>query len=525
MADTDMMDDDDAFPMDGEDDFGDFDEGDGFGEADDFGGDGDFGQEIGLGDSYESGPSFRPDSYVVLSEDHLLKESEKMIKDIMEFCNLTSTEAAVLLRYSKWNREDLISQYLEDSARLLKAAGIKTVAKKKVSKTDSSSRHVTCLVCLEKVRRSKAFSLGCRHKYCRDCWAGYLENQIAEGPECVKAICIRPGCTEVVHEKAYKKLVSPELYSKYEHYLLRSFVEDNPLVKWCPAPGCIYAIRSDLRDRREAVVCKCGFRFCFQCSDSDIGDHMPATCLNVEQWMEKASDESENVNWLMANTKRCPECRSPIEKNGGCMHMTCSKASGGCGHEFCWLCREPWSTHGSHTGGYYACNKYDSSTAKKEDDSATSAKTDLEYYMWHYHRYDSHKSAGKIADKQRAEAEKKGSKLQRALDVRFADTKFLGDAAEQLLACRRVLRWSYVYGFYLDKSLKAERNLFLYLQEELEKNTNRLSELYEKPLRELSSYQIFQDWKMQVTSFTGVTSKFLDNFVNGVADGLTSRAL
>jgi ariadne-1 len=80
----------------------------------------------------------------------------------------------------------------------------------------------------------------------------------------------------------------------------------------------------------------------------------------------------------------------------------------------------------------------------------------------------------KIADKQRAVAEKKGSKLQRALDVRFADTKFLGDATEQLLACRRVLRWSYVYGFYVDKSLKAERNLFLYLQEELEKNTNRL---------------------------------------------------
>jgi IBR domain, a half RING-finger domain len=108
-------------------------------------------------------------------------------------------------------------------------------------------------------------------------------------------------------------------YAKYERYLLRSFVDDNPLVKWCPAPGCVYAIRSDLRDRREAVVCKCGFRFCFQCSDSDIGDHMPATCHNVEEWLEKASDESENVNWLMANTKRCPECRSPIEKNGGCM--------------------------------------------------------------------------------------------------------------------------------------------------------------------------------------------------------------
>jgi len=29
-----------------------------------------------------------------------------------------------------------------------------------------------------------------------------------------------------------------------------------------------------------------------------------------------------------------------------------------CRHEFCWMCKAPWSTHGSHTGGYYTCNKY-----------------------------------------------------------------------------------------------------------------------------------------------------------------------
>jgi ariadne-1 len=85
----------------------------------------------------------------------------------------------------------------------------------------------------------------------------------------------------------------------------------------------------------------------------------------LDKWLQKASDESENVKWMLANTKRCPKCRSPIEKNGGCMHMTCSLAS--CAYEFCWLCRGPWSEHGSATGGYYQCNKYDASEAKKED--------------------------------------------------------------------------------------------------------------------------------------------------------------
>lgn len=112
--------------------------------------------------------------------------------------------------------------------------------------------------------------------------------------------------------------------------------------------------------------------------------------------MQKASDESENVKWLMANTKKCPKCRSPIEKNGGCMHMTCRIAS--CAYEFCWLCRGPWTEHGSATGGYYQCNKYDASEAKKEDDKATDVKTELETYMFYFHRYESHKNAGVCAE-------------------------------------------------------------------------------------------------------------------------------
>jgi hypothetical protein len=113
----------------------------------------------------------------------------------------------------------------------------------------------------------------------------------------------------------------------------------------------------------------------------------------VERWINKASDESENVNWLLSNTKRCPQCRAPIEKNGGCMHMVCQKNSGGCGYEFCWLCRGDWSEHGRHTGGYYNCNKYEKSDAKKDDDSSLDIKTELEHYMFYYHRYQSHQSA------------------------------------------------------------------------------------------------------------------------------------
>lgn len=76
-------------------------------------------------------------------------------------------------------------------------------------------------------------------------------------------------------------------------------------------------------------------------------------CETVHKWILKNSAESENLNWILAHTKQCPKCKRPIEKNQGCMHMTCSQ----CRFEFCWLCQGAWAEHGERTGGFYACNR------------------------------------------------------------------------------------------------------------------------------------------------------------------------
>ena len=80
---------------------------------------------------------------------------------------------------------------------------------------------------------------------------------------------------------------------------------------------------------------------------------MQVTCETVHKWILKNSAESENLNWILAHTKQCPKCKRPIEKNQGCMHMTCSQ----CRFEFCWLCQGSWAEHGERTGGFYACNR------------------------------------------------------------------------------------------------------------------------------------------------------------------------
>jgi hypothetical protein len=47
--------------------------------------------------------------------------------------------------------------------------------------------------------------------------------------------------------------------------------------------------------------------------------------------------------WKEMWSRECPKCKSPIEKNGGCPHMTCQK----CSNEFCWNCMGSYYNHDS----------------------------------------------------------------------------------------------------------------------------------------------------------------------------------
>lgn len=200
------------------------------------------------------------------------------------------------------------------------------------------------------------------------------------------------------------------------------------------------------------------------------------------------------------------------------------KEASGCGHEFCWLCRGPWSEHGSATGGYYACNKYDASAAKKDDLSADQVKTELDEYMFYYHRFMAHRSAMGFAAKQAKECEDKCARLQRRFDIRAPDTKFVQDAVGDLSEQRRVLMWSYCYGYALKRegaqSVK-EYQLYEDLQEQVEKHCDALSGLYERPEDHIKDYHQFIEWKADVINRHKVVQKFVERFVEDVGSGLS----
>lgn len=142
--------------------------------------------------------------------------------------------------------------------------------------------------------------------------------------------------------------------------------------------------------------CLCGNAFCFKCGNEQ---HWPADCEMFKKWQKKNSSESENLSWIIVNTKMCPnkKCERPIEKSTGCNHMKCHV----CQYEFCWMCLGAWEKHNQSTGGYYKCNKFeeekDTDQFKEKHQRSEDAKRELNRYIFYFERYENHRKAEKLA--------------------------------------------------------------------------------------------------------------------------------
>jgi len=151
--------------------------------------------------------------------------------------------------------------------------------------------------------------------------------------------------------------------------------------------------------------------------------------------------------------------------------MNCSK----CGHQFCWLCKGPWDQHGSQTGGYYVCNKYNEDvrmgTVGDEEKKTLFNQKLLQKYEYYYKRYKSAIESIKFTNAIHQRIEKATA----SLDIpKYA---YLTEAVDKLIEARRVLQWTYCMAYFLREGNK--KSLFEYQQTMLVGNTEALTGLIE----------------------------------------------
>ncbi|CAA7026476.1 unnamed protein product [Microthlaspi erraticum] len=456
-------------------------------------------------------------NYVVLKEEDIRRHQKDDIGRVSMVLSISQVEAIILLLHYHWSVSKVHDEWFADEERVRRTVGI--LEGPVVTAPDDGE--LACGICFESFLSEELESVACGHPFCPTCWTGYISTTINDGPGCLMLRCPEPSCDAAVGQDMFEKLASQEDKEKYYRYFLRSYVEDNRKMKWCPSPGCEHAIDLSAGTGSYDVSCLCSHSFCWNCTEEA---HRPVDCDTVAQWIRKNSAESENMNWILANSKPCPKCKRPIEKNHGCMHMTCTPP---CKYEFCWLCLNAWTEHGERTGGFYACNRYEAAKQEGLYDEAEKrremAKNSLERYTHYYERWASNQTSRKKAieelQKMRSEKLEKLSDIYRTPESQL---KFITEAWLQIIECRRVLKWTYAYGYYLPDHDK--RQFFEYLQGEAESGLERLHKCVEKELEVFEVAECpsedFNQFRTKLIGLTRITKTYFENLVKALENGL-----
>lgn len=481
-------------------------------------------------------------------EADVLSKANALVAQTSALLSLPASHSRALLRHFKWDENRLNDEWFSNEAKVREKVGLT-----RSEAGEGSTSETVCGICFDTFAQEEMFAMRCGHGFCRGCWKSYANSAIDDGPSCLELRCIHPDCKHLVTEDVLLPLIGEgDRAKRYKFFSTRSFVEGSRMLQWCPAPGCskvIEAFDSVGSTVPMDVACACGHGFCFTCGEES---HRPANCKMREKWVIKNSAESENLNWILANSKPCPKCKRPIEKNYGCMHMTCAV----CKHEFCWLCLGAWSEHGERTGGYYSCNKYESSKEKGdrrrgEKKRRDFARASLERYMHYFERWNANKtSCTKAREQMNKFVGAEDSLTTVSINTRtpLSQLSFITEAWEIVIQCRRTLTWSYVYGYYTydnmgngsgsgekEKKGKGEkegdRNLkafFEFLQGDAEYSLELLHNCVEVELQKFADEDCtegvpkdeFNQFRSKLTGLSKVTKDYFEKLSYELENGL-----
>lgn len=193
---------------------------------------------------------------------------------------------------------------------------------------------VQCIVCFDKFNDYDTIScaVGDAHAVCRSCFHNYLTSTLAGKSTTLSCMpCVSPECKDTYSSLILSHML-PAFYvrkleaAEHQKNLTAATLNEQVAATMfceCGTVGTIY--KEDLLPGAVMVTCvTCRTHYCIKCGNKN---HSGRPCPPPLKTLE----------WVTKNTKECSKCRSPIEKNDGCNHMTCR-----CGYEFCWLCLGPY---------------------------------------------------------------------------------------------------------------------------------------------------------------------------------------
>jgi hypothetical protein len=178
---------------------------------------------------------------------------------------------------------------------------------------------VACTACDDRDLPSAMASLPCGHQYCAICIADAFKHALAAGK--VFICCKKTPCPVAVAER----FLPSEFVVQYKLKLEERTAKE-PV--YCAKPGCSAFISPKNMKGPLATCQQCGFVSCSLCKNPEHNGICPPDRMG-----KKLMSLADNQNWI-----QCKRCKAIVERDEGCMHMTCM-----CGYEFCYKCGGPWA--------------------------------------------------------------------------------------------------------------------------------------------------------------------------------------
>jgi len=191
-----------------------------------------------------------------------------------------------------------------------------------------------CITCCDEKRLIGLHS--CGHCICMDCWDRFAQARLSEAAGEISC----PVCSEAIAVETGKLLLRGDTLSHFVRIRTGARVDQSSCLAWCRKAGCGNVVTRE--EGQWHGECSCGEGVCFKCS---LVDHRPASCEQYALWESEEQQHSmqdlASSSWIDLNTKPCPKCLVPIQKNQGCPHMNCAH----CRCSFCWKCGQRWNSH------------------------------------------------------------------------------------------------------------------------------------------------------------------------------------
>eukprot|EP00057_Strongylocentrotus_purpuratus_P035352 XP_798730.2 PREDICTED: E3 ubiquitin-protein ligase parkin [Strongylocentrotus purpuratus] len=227
----------------------------------------------------------------------------------------------------------------------------------------TNTRRVICITCADILTSVLVFPCSASHVMCLDCFRQYCrlcldERRFIQSPELGYTLPCPAGCEDSLIKDTHHFLVlGKEQYARYKRFGTEEYLLSEGGVL-CPSPGCGAGIlpESDGESRVECLQEEgfgCGFVFCRNCHEAyhegECGQrieepHGPrgsGSEVDMERERRARWESEESKRTIGETSKPCPNCKVPVERNGGCMHMICSRTQ--CKYEWCWICGIEWN--------------------------------------------------------------------------------------------------------------------------------------------------------------------------------------